>query len=686
MTPPVINKYFTKIIPVIFILLFIVTWMTPFNQLTDSNLESSFDGMENDNSNDVAGVFEDNELDDHDPVEEISTKTTDEDYPTYTDDQDTDVQMILNSTEFTVGQTVAVNITSSYTSWQTLNGTMEWTLSSPDEEIVFHSNITMDKVLNTTLVDDNATEIHTFYHAGFTNQSTWNSQVLESTLCYNSTTVQNVTYFTENTTKIVTNTTYFGYMNFTVDLPIYPAILGTWEFEVFLNNTHANGYSSRKRWYNVEFVVTEDIKYSLANTYAERGFYEDNGTIKSYHANETGQLSVYSPGDNITFIGSFAYNTTADIPINTSAFSLSSAVTLFYGEDELSTEAYLRFYDNETVSIPQGNLTAPYNNPNFTAFNFKLPHENIYGQVNITISLTFDYSGFGAAHTVEIELAPISVKYHLYVENETIPGSNTIYVTEKVKGSVTFVTTNWNTTLEENYAANNFTADFLIPIVDLNVEIYQIFDSNPGTELQLFELDQINYTFFWNIDVGIEQQQELGAYTLKLRWLSPGDIGDDTTVYQADDEVTEYEYHFIISEGTWSIVHLTENHNFTIDQTENVAFQLEIEETGFIVNYDRNLTVDGWNDVVFTSTMYEYRIAVTPTTVGSLELVIRWNNGTELGRITLTVVEASPFTTTPKPRETVEAPISNLDLLAFLGVAVTIIVLAVALLKLLPRY
>ncbi|MHA1449292.1 MAG: hypothetical protein ACTSP4_07730, partial [Candidatus Hodarchaeales archaeon] len=410
----------TKILPVIFILLFIATWMTPFNQLSVTNRDSGSIETGNDLSNRGSPISHDDLNEGNIPEEGISQKITEEDYPVFTDDQDPDVQMTLNSSEFTVGQTVAVNITSSATSWQTLNGTMVWTLTAPDNEEVFQANITMDKVLNTTLVDDNATEVHSFYHAGFVNQSTWNSQTLESTLTYNSTTVQNVTYF-DNTTKIVTNTTYPGFLNFTIDIPVYPAILGTWEFEVFLNNTHANGYSSRLRWYTVEFVVTEDIKYSLANTYVERGFYDDNGTVRPFYANETG-ITVFSPGDNVTFIGSFAYNTTVNTPINTSAFTLSSSVKLVYGEEEWYSDAFLRFYDNETIDIPQGNLTAPYDNSNYTALNFKLPYENIYGEVNITISLTFQYTGFGPAHAVSVDLDPITVKYHLFVETDTDPG------------------------------------------------------------------------------------------------------------------------------------------------------------------------------------------------------------------------------------------------------------------------
>ncbi|MHA1449860.1 MAG: hypothetical protein ACTSP4_10620, partial [Candidatus Hodarchaeales archaeon] len=300
-------------------------------------------------------------------------------------------------------------------------------------------------------------------------------------------------------------------------------------------------------------------------------------------------------------------------------------------------------------------------------------------------SLTFQYTGFGPAHAVSVDLDPITVKYHLFVETDTDPGE-VVYVSEKVNGSITVITTKWNTTLETNYEVNNFTADFLIPVNELNIEIYQFMDSTPGTELQLFEISQINYTFFWSTEIGIDHQQEIGSYTLKLRWTSPEDFGEETTVYLADDQGSEYEYKFTVSEGTWEIVNLTANHNFSVGLTENVTFNLKVVQTGSIVNYARNLTVDGGYSVVFVETTYEYRISVTPTSTGLSELIIRWENGTELGRVTYNVVDTTQFVPESEPVTEVEVPISNLDFLAILGVIVTIIVLAVSLFKFLPRY
>ncbi|MHA2296168.1 MAG: hypothetical protein ACXADA_09115 [Candidatus Hodarchaeales archaeon] len=693
MTLSVISRHKAKIVPLIFVVLFTISWMAqteqPYLEIVDAvipttDINTSDDLLVSPSDNDRS-VEAFNSVDG-------KTSATNEDFPEYQDDQDLDVTLVLNSSKYNVGQTVAVNITSTATSWLSLNGTLVWTLTDPKGEEVFQSNVTVFKALNTTLVDNNVTERHELYHAGFNNYSTWNSQNLTSSLHFNSTTIQNVTYFASNGTKIVTNTTYPGYMNFTIELPLYPAVLGTWRFRLFLNNTGADGYNLRQRWYDAEFRVIEPIIYKLRNTHVVRGVHLDNETVKPYFANETGIQEYFSPGDNITYIGQFFYNSTPGTPINTSLLSLTTEVKFVYQDREWTSIGYLRYYSNETASIAQGNMTAPYyNNTNFTAFNFKIPLENIYGNLSATITFTFEYSEYGAKHSETVTLDPIKVRYRVKVESESVPDENTFYITQRVNGSITVLTTKWNETLETFYSANNYSADFLIPTEDLNVSIYQYLNTDTGNELQMFEVTNLNYTFYWDSVVTIDPGQTLGDYTLKLRWQTPESLNENTSVESINTGL-EYSYEFTITRGTLVVVDLTSDINFTRGNASNIYFQVKISETGKILGHDMVLTaVSGTTEIlaVYMTTLYRYEVTITPDEVGVFSFDIQLQDGTTIGSVSYEVVDPVKFTTSALPPPVVEAGILDVlsftDILMLAGLVVVLVGFAIVVIKFLPR-
>ena len=179
----------------------------------------------------------------------------------FTDD---DFTSRLNSTTFSPGDYVHISTLASTNSW--INTSVSWDLMSPMSQLVL-------SIETGIFVDVNKTDqtIGSISEEGL-NQNLTSSYVIHA-----------------NRTDALE-----GYVNVTVELPSYPAVLGTWMLRFYVNDNSTEENIATVRCY---FTLKDEVVFTPIDTFLL------DPTVPNLWTNDTKiDTGVFSPGDNITLL------------------------------------------------------------------------------------------------------------------------------------------------------------------------------------------------------------------------------------------------------------------------------------------------------------------------------------------------------------------------------------------------
>ena len=194
-----------------------------------------------------------------------------------------------------------------------------------------------------------------------------------------------------------------SFANFTIALPKYSLFLGDWQFALIVNPIRQSTgklISGATIIYRIPLNITDQVIFNQNMIYMNRGF--NTTTSLPIYAKEN-TISVYSPGDNITLLGSFAYTST-NMSFNsnyygsiaTNAYLLSNASQtnlkgLTWGKIGSIASSNVQAYNKNGKTVEQGNFTiAQVPNVNTTwGINYHIPLRGIYGNITNTLYLIF---------------------------------------------------------------------------------------------------------------------------------------------------------------------------------------------------------------------------------------------------------------------------------------------------------
>ena len=365
--------------------------------------------------------------------------------------------------------------------------------------------------------------------------------VLESVWVHGSESVQRdvikIYYFVNQTTV-----SHPPYISFNFTLPKLQIYMGDWEFDVHIQPINdKNVPLSKSQTLQIPILVQYNLYFDMQKQYIYRGSYT-NGT--AIYKDETNITNIYSPTDEVVYVGQIFTNVTKTKDIIDSSYFSSITGVLNSNTTIAGTQNYA--WTNSSFSkynpIPPNsfqNKTLYYLLPNSLKSNYtwviptSIPNRGIFGRVNQTLNLTFP-TGLISANTSSndfkainslITLDPATVEFNLNVTGYNIPFNRTWFLTEFMEGNFSVSTWRYNLSYVSQFQnpSNNqtFPLQLNIPKSDLIFNVYLQNNSTKAMEqimpIQLLSNAQTFY-FAGSISPNLNTQD---LYHLGINWLNP---------------------------------------------------------------------------------------------------------------------------------------------------------------------
>ena len=427
-----------------------------------------------------------------------------------------------------------------------------------------------------------------------------------------------------------------SYFLFIFEIPTYPAVLGHWQLSVFLNQTpilnsdvasaSVNPFNNLFPSYST-FLVNDSIEFNPKVTLIQRGtLVNGTGTFPVWKIAANGD--IYSPTDNLTFIGSLKYSTSTQ-PINVSdwgsagsEYRSSAYINLYYSDNLISSSAtniISAFNLYNTISNPNGfkinSSLIPSLNPNIdNILSITIPAMDIYGNVSASLGLVMPHSGVTGFTQVQQTIRSLNVKYKLEVTNHTGKSSG-VLTSSNFVGSATVYPLQY-VNIESAYPNSNVSNFLKIPgqAIHLNLSV-----TLNNVEQNILVLTRENYTWYWHRD-SLDSSLQKGNYTVKLLWTgldgsSRSLVATSGSVYGTSP--SEFSTFFILR-VSYTIKDLTANITVLPENIVTLRFKVVVPETG--VAWDRDLNIITSKDIkcVFDQVTGEYSVNITaPALSGS---------------------------------------------------------------------
>lgn len=332
-------------------------------------------------------------------------------------------------------------------------------------------------------------------------------------------------------------------VSFNFTLPDKQLYIGEWQFTIIV--TPINDQGSQLQSSNVFIIpllVKYDVYFQLQRQYIYRGINGNLTVDNSIYKDETNTTTVYSPGDNIIFVGQLYTNVTGRENLDSNYFStltgtLNSSTFIkgtqpfLFNDTDFSSFSKPDFYSATGFNTSQ--LPTQLQN-NYTWFiTSRIPERGIYGMINQSLNLLFkseinitasNLAQYSHDYSLLTKLNSINVKFDLNVSTYQIPFLRTYFLTEFVEGNFTVNTYHYNlTNLQSTNSAVNQTYDWQlsIPESDLLFSVYLKNVNTQDIEQNLTSrLLNDGKTFYFagtlsaNLDTSV-------SYHLGINWLNP---------------------------------------------------------------------------------------------------------------------------------------------------------------------
>jgi hypothetical protein len=504
----------------------------------------------------------------------------------------------------------------------------------------------------------------------------------------------------ETIEKVVAQTSS---VNITFNLPQDKIYLGDWVLNIIVQTKAEDDTINPEVIYPVAIRIEDDFYFEVEETYLLRG--ENTTSDTSMYENETGKNTIFSPTDNISYIGLLYYNSSS-YPINSSYYSqiqgflshtfTSELLNLSWGIDD--GYSYFRYSNNEALDVAHGNLTGltlTEDISNYFVINTKIPERGIFGSVTKELQLFFpteqEVTIINETITEPINyiysMPEITVKYRITLENEKLPQAEAYYLLDTISGQYRITTQHYNTSLLAVYTETNreFDLSINIPFEDMELEL-QFYSSDLGV-IEYSEFRELREEMFVYWKYTISPRTDVSKqYSLRLKWLN-AELNSDEDLMFVKHESGNVNFNIKVV-GAFDVF---------LSQDVKKVYQYEEVEFKFSVVLDHNnlelvevplyaLLDDeaGSSKVIIGYEGSQYRLVYSPDEAvapGYHTLAIYTELGYYLGSVT---IEVQPKQTTPGSITYIN-PIL-VDLIGLIGLAVVMASFALGLLVVLRKY
>jgi hypothetical protein len=434
-------------------------------------------------------------------------------------------------------------------------------------------------------------------------------------------------------TKDANQDIHSAYFSLNLEIPKYPAVLGLYQFSLTLNRT-LNQITQTVSSYvlgTVTFIVNDTLLFTPTKSVIQRGTFTNvTGSFPLWMNNTN---TIYSPTDNVAFIGSVAYSTSPSTPIDRKYFSASGVVNLYFNGEKISSgETEVRDLPELATAVNQLNLNGSIftglNENTTKVINVNIPAKDIYGNLVVEMAITFKHQ-IGLQWVSHDYLQnsnltnPLDVKYRLGVLKSTGESSYSLTTTDLV-GSATILPYQYEN-IEQTYSSGNVTNFIAIPGSELNIVLSVKHNS---VAQSIFEFERQNYTWFWFRQT-LESSLETGNYQVNLLWTgkdSSSRANVSTLISLYDSNPVQFSYTFSL-DVSFTVKDLTANITLKPGQKQTLRFKIIVPLTKIAWDQDLEAKVDG-NPALFDSLTGEYRYNITAgSTDGTTSLTV------ELGKL-----------------------------------------------------
>ncbi|MHA2362447.1 MAG: fibronectin type III domain-containing protein [Candidatus Hodarchaeales archaeon] len=492
---------------------------------------------------------------------------------------------------------------------------------------------------------------------------------------------QNSSYYTFYTEPQKTKQVNEAVIEITFQIPSYPAILGNWQFSLSIYQNHTiENETTILDGYQFSFLVNSTLNFNSLSTLVERGTWaNETDMFPNWIRDEvnTSLTSIFSPGDNLAFLGTLAYENSQE-NLNSSLIPFSGSILLNYQGNKLSgPSGLIRGIKNPTYNINQSFLDdSGLDNTTTALFGFKIPNLDIYGEITLSLVLKFpgnmSYSILGYEH--EQEFLNLTVQYRLAVEEHS--GKDNYVLTESdVIGSVTIIPYHWKNVVNINPSIENVTNELSIPSDEINVSVHTFTNSE---EVQLFEVKQVDYTWYWKRD-RLESSINTGDYIIRLNWTDGSRLPIPKTEVVYDDNPSAFIYNFSI-DVSFMIKDLTSTLPVmpTEDSAVTLRFKVVVVETGIAWDQEFDLlvateisgiTLDGVAIFDILTGEYRQNVTISGLDVGDYNLTVSGITFVGNNVITVHVIDETSITIPPVDTESVIEKSPSLIDIGIIGLA-----------------
>ncbi|MHA2102432.1 MAG: hypothetical protein ACW981_03340 [Candidatus Hodarchaeales archaeon] len=501
-------------------------------------------------------------------------------------------------------------------------------------------------------------------------------------LSYNNNTLINIynnnsNYFTYTSNPIIDVPQNEAYINVTLDLPLYPAELGRWRFNIQVVKNNTDTFEIKKLTvYQTEFLINNTLTFTPETYLMKRGYIMNNSELFGNYVEEFVDAgTVFSPGDNISIVGQFRYTGTSNEIINSTEVPITGTISLIYENETINTNGKIHTLPVTDFNMFP-NLTTVYNgNTEFFLINFQIPSVNLYGEVSIKTNVKFPGN---QSFTQVSNFTDITVKYLLGISEKTTTPA--YYYTQRLAGSITVTPYHWNSSIfsGNQYEENNYSRTLSIPASQLDL---QVITKHEGSESKFVQIQKGEYTWFWlreHIDFDVSS----GNYSIEFIWNNTGNgipfIESQAIVNTFTNTAPIYMYTFTLEED-FGIDDLTKGLVTLPNSNIKLKFKIVVPQTLISVsndysNYltvgsDTGITVAGTGKPQFSDTTAEYSIEVNvaeSVTDKTVSLSVTSSNSSAVdiaGTISFTVNSSidNPLTSTQTSDQIVDNPLSIID-------------------------
>ncbi|MFX0182175.1 MAG: hypothetical protein ACFE95_03745 [Candidatus Hodarchaeota archaeon] len=377
-----------------------------------------------------------------------------------------------------------------------------------------------------------------------------------------------------------------SYATIKIQLPAHQVYFGSWIFVFMIHQEDSQGDYIDTKTINISFVIKEQMNYVIQETYILRGFTnESNGNFTEYFEQETG-IQTLSPGDNVTVLGYLEANSTPSEWYSLDYLIISSAFTEFYWngtwasrEDEIWSISEFIPFNEEGKTILDGNFTAPNNNTQTMALNFKIPLKGIYGNLSSNVSIALDSTNKkgnvgGKTLFVDMPLNLPTVKFKINITDENLPNlpDTNFYLTEDFSGNISVEFLNFNLETIENIKLNfpdrNISSKLDIPMTDIDLTFQIVKDSE---YFHIFHYIIIGNSFLW--DDEIDPHLPTGDYDFQIRWNTPYKLGVQNQAFLNISELS------ISVQGVLSVIPPEKTPEIEQGEQKTINFSVQLSNT-----------------------------------------------------------------------------------------------------------